>query len=186
MLLRDAQRDLRTVFLGGAAGALVAGALWLISAAAVPWHSERLAVMVLVFGGVLIFPGSLLVLRALGRSTRLEPGNPLGALAMQVAFTVPLAIPVILAATRHRPEWFYPAFMIIVGAPRSSSADGSREHCCSASRSWLGLPRGAKPWPDPRSAESPQREVELPEDGAALDLGRGLEGDRDRAPFLGR
>ena len=36
-------------------------------------------------------------------------------LAMQIAFTVPPAIPIALAAGLHRHSWFYPAMMIIVG-----------------------------------------------------------------------
>jgi hypothetical protein len=36
-------------------------------------------------------------------------------LAMQIAFTVPLSIPLVLAATLHRHSWFYPAFMIVIG-----------------------------------------------------------------------
>ena len=35
---------------------------------------------------------------------------------MQVAFTVPLAIPLVLAAVRCNVAWFYPGFMIVVGA----------------------------------------------------------------------
>jgi hypothetical protein len=116
MEIREAQRDMRNVFIGGFPGALVAGTLWLVSAALGTWHSERLGVLSLVFGGTMIFPAMLLVLRAMGRPTSLAPENPLGTLAMQVAFTVPLAIPVILAATAYRLGWFYPAFMIIVGA----------------------------------------------------------------------
>jgi hypothetical protein len=116
MEIRDAQRDMRRVFLGGFAGALVAGALWLESAALATWCSKQWGVMALILGGVFIFPATLLVLRLMGRKTALAPGNPLAALAMQVAFTVPIAIPVILAATAHRSGWFYPAFMVIVGA----------------------------------------------------------------------
>ena len=36
-------------------------------------------------------------------------------LAIQIAFTVPLSIPLVLAAALHRHAWFYPAFMIVVG-----------------------------------------------------------------------
>jgi hypothetical protein len=34
---------------------------------------------------------------------------------MQVAFIIPLNLPVILAATLYQTNWFYPAFMIVVG-----------------------------------------------------------------------
>ena len=37
-------------------------------------------------------------------------------LAMQVAFVIPVSIPVIGAAALYNVDWFYPAFMVIVGA----------------------------------------------------------------------
>jgi len=37
-------------------------------------------------------------------------------LAIQIAFTVPLVLPVAGAAAMYRPGWFYPACMVIVGA----------------------------------------------------------------------
>jgi hypothetical protein len=37
-------------------------------------------------------------------------------LAMQVAFVLPLSLPLVFAATAYRREWFYPAFMIVLGA----------------------------------------------------------------------
>jgi len=40
----------------------------------------------------------------------------MNALARQTAFIVPLCIPLIAAATLYRLDWFYPAFMIVVGA----------------------------------------------------------------------
>jgi len=46
----------------------------------------------------------------------LRAENPMRFLAMQVAFTVPLCIPLVLWATRHQAAWFYPGFMIVVGA----------------------------------------------------------------------
>jgi hypothetical protein len=36
-------------------------------------------------------------------------------LAIQVAFTLPLNLPLVGAATLYRHEWFYPAFMIALG-----------------------------------------------------------------------
>ncbi len=42
--------------------------------------------------------------------------NPLGRLGMQVAFTVPITLPVVGAAALHKLNWFYPAFMVVLGA----------------------------------------------------------------------
>lgn len=116
MLVRDAQREVRTVFLGGAIGGLVVAALWAISAAMGTWSTHRRAILVLVLGGPFIFPMTQLVMKLIGRRASLSHKNPLGGLAMQVAFTVPLSLPLIGAATLHNVNWFYPAFMIVVGA----------------------------------------------------------------------
>jgi hypothetical protein len=116
MQVTDAQREVREVYLGGSVGQLVSGALWLAAAAAGTWGSTRLAMAVLLLGGILIFPVTTGVLKGMGRRAALSPENPLGGLAMQVAFTVPLGLLVALAAAGHRREWFFPACMLIVGA----------------------------------------------------------------------
>jgi len=46
----------------------------------------------------------------------MTPGNPLNALGMQVAFVLPLSLPVVGAAALYRLDWFFPAFMIVLGA----------------------------------------------------------------------
>jgi hypothetical protein len=116
MLVRDAQREVRTVFSGGAFGGVVVAILWGISAALGTWSTHRRAILVLVLGGMFIFPMTMLVLRLIGRRASLSHENPLGGLAMQIAFTVPLSLPVVGAAALHNVNWFYPACMIVVGA----------------------------------------------------------------------
>jgi uncharacterized protein DUF7010 len=63
-----------------------------------------------------IFPLTQLVLRLSGRPYALSAGNPLGHLAMQVAFTVPLTLPVAGGAALYNLNWFYPACAVLVGA----------------------------------------------------------------------
>jgi hypothetical protein len=116
MIIRDAQRDIRSVFLGGFAGQLVSGLLWLTSAALGTWGSQRRAILALVVGGFFIFPLTQLVLRLMRRPAGLPAGHPFNALAMQVAFTLPLGLPLVGAAALYRADWFYPAFMILLGA----------------------------------------------------------------------
>jgi uncharacterized protein DUF7010 len=116
MIVEDAQREVRSIYLGGMVGQLVCGALWLVSSAIGTWMSPGRGIAVLCVGGALIFPATQLVLRAMGRPASLSPANPLRHLAMQIAFTIPLALPLVGAATLHRLNWFYPAMMIVVGA----------------------------------------------------------------------
>ncbi|MDP9146243.1 MAG: hypothetical protein M3N22_01175 [Acidobacteriota bacterium] len=115
MNISEAQRDVRTVFLGGFAGQSVSGVLWLVSAALATWYSHKAAIAVLVVGGVFIFPATQLVLRLMGRPFSLPKGHPMNALAMQIAFTIPFMLPLVGAITLLRHNWFYPAFMIVVG-----------------------------------------------------------------------
>jgi hypothetical protein len=116
MRLEDAQREMRDVYLGGSVGGFVSGGLWFASATLATWSTRNQAVWALIIGGMFIFPVTMMALRLLGRRATASRENPLNALAMQVAFTVPLAIPLILVATRARPEWFYAGFLIVVGA----------------------------------------------------------------------
>ncbi|MGH9644300.1 MAG: DUF7010 family protein [Terriglobales bacterium] len=116
MTISDAQRDVRTTFVGGFAGQLVSSCIWFASAALASWHSIKAGILMLVVGGFFIFPLTQLLVRAMRRPFSLPKGHPMNALAMQIAFTVPFSLPLIGAATIHRLDWFYPAFMIVLGA----------------------------------------------------------------------
>lgn len=116
MTIRDAQRDVRRTFLGGFAGSLASGLVWLVSAALATWGSPQLAITVLVVGGAAIFPLTQLSLRLMGRPAGLPRDHPMNALAMQVAFVLPLHLPLVGAAALYRLDWFFPAFMVALGA----------------------------------------------------------------------
>lgn len=116
MRIGDAQREMRTRYVGGFYGQLVSGLLWLLSAALAVWSGPRLAITVLVVGGMFIFPATELLLRAAGARGSLSADNSLRSLGMQVAFVLPLSMPLLLPVARYRLTWFYPALMVLVGA----------------------------------------------------------------------
>lgn len=116
MQIDQAQRDVRVVYVGGFIGQLVSGVLWLTAAAVGTFSSATAAVAILLLGGILIFPVTMLCLRLTGRPASLPAGHPMAGLATQIAFTVPLGLLVALAVTGYRLEWFFPAAMVIVGA----------------------------------------------------------------------
>jgi hypothetical protein len=116
MLVQDAQRENRTVFVGGFWGQLVSSTIWLASAALGTWATPRAAIITIVVGGFFIFPITLLLLRLSGGPTSLASGNPLWHLGMQIAFTLPLTMLLLIPVTAFRLNWFYPALMILVGA----------------------------------------------------------------------
>jgi len=115
MEIKSAQQDMRSTFLRGSIGQMISGLIWLASAILGTWVSEQYAIIVLVLVGIFIFPLTQLTLRLLGHSGGLPKRHPMNQLAMQVAFIVPLSLPVIGAASLYNINWFYPAFMLIVG-----------------------------------------------------------------------
>lgn len=115
MTISDAQRDVRTIFLGGFAGQLVSSCIWFASVGLATWYSIRAGIAGLVAGGFFIFPLTQLLLRAMGRPFSLPKGHPMNALAIEIAFIVPFSLPLIAAAALYRVNWFYPAFMIVLG-----------------------------------------------------------------------
>lgn len=112
----EAQREMRDVYLNAGPGEAVAGVVWLVSAACATWVSPRAGALSLVLGGMFIFPATQLCLLILGRRTSVSVNNPLRQLAPQIALIVPIVMPLAGAAMLYRPSWFYPAFMVIVGA----------------------------------------------------------------------
>jgi hypothetical protein len=115
MEIKAAQQDVQSTFLRGSVGQTVSGVIWLVSAFLGTWVSERSAILVLVLVGALIFPLTQLSLRLLGRPAGLPKGQPMNQLATQVAFIVPLSLPLIGAAALYNTNWFYPAFMLVLG-----------------------------------------------------------------------
>ena len=111
-----AQREMRSAFLGGFAGQAVSSALWFVAASLASWGSPRQTIFFLVVGGMFIFPLTRVALRLIGRPGQVDPENRLYGLGAQVAFVLPLSLPLVGAAALYRIDWFFPAFMIALGA----------------------------------------------------------------------
>jgi hypothetical protein len=116
MLVKDAQKEVRTVFVGGFWGQLVSSVIWLASAALGTWVSPRSAIIGAVACGFFIFPTTQLLLRLTGGRASVTSANPLGYLGMQIAFTLPLSMLLLVPVATFRLNLFYPALMVLVGA----------------------------------------------------------------------
>ncbi len=113
----DAARlQVRSRFLGGSVGQLVTGIIWLFSAALSTFVGHPHGILALVLGGMLIFPLTQLALKLTGTPGFLTRDNPLNPLPLQSVFAMVAMYPLIYAAALHNVNWFYPAFMIVVGA----------------------------------------------------------------------
>lgn len=116
MNLNECQREMRVTFLGGFAGQLISGCIWLAATIASEWYQPRAGMAVLFFGSMFIFPLTQATLRLMGSQAKVSDGNKLWGLGSQTAFTVPINFLLVGAATLYREDWFFPAAMIVVGA----------------------------------------------------------------------
>jgi hypothetical protein len=116
MHIADAQREVRAVYISGSVGQLVSALVWVASATLTTWFGYKSGIIAMLIGGFFIYPLTQLVLRAMGRPAALPATNPMRELALEVAIVGPLMLPLIAAAALHKVEWFYPAFMIAIGA----------------------------------------------------------------------
>ena len=61
MHIEDAQAEIRHAYVGGGLGAIVSGLVWMVAAIVQYSHTVATTFAVLFFGGMLIFPLSMLV-----------------------------------------------------------------------------------------------------------------------------
>ena len=92
MEIEDAQREVRSVYIGGFWGQLVSAVIWLVSAALGTWVTPRASILALVIAGFFIFPLTQMLLHLSRRPARVSKENPLHWLGMQVAFVLPFSM----------------------------------------------------------------------------------------------
>ena len=109
MDIKVCQREMRIAFLGGFAGQMVSGIIWLAAAAVSTWINPRFGMATLFFGSMLIFPLTQGSLRLMGNPVKVSGGNELWQLGSQIAFTVPINFLLVGAATLYRENWFFHA-----------------------------------------------------------------------------
>ncbi len=111
----DAQQDMREAYADGATGALASATAWLVAAVVTAFSGPEAGVVTLFFGGMLIFPASVLSSKAMGRSGQHSKDNPLGPLAIQGTIWMVLSIFIAVGISITRVEWFFPAMLLIIG-----------------------------------------------------------------------
>lgn len=113
--IQQAQADMRRGYFLGAPGVLVSGLVWLVAGLVAALHTERAAVLALLFGGGLIHPLSVLLNRLLGRSGKHSTGNVLGGLAAEGTFWLLAGCAIAYGVSVLRIEWFFPAMLLVIG-----------------------------------------------------------------------
>lgn len=112
--ITDAQKDMSDAYLNGVPGIVTSGTIWLIAGIVALLISPTAAISTLVFGGMAIFPISVLLCKLAGRSGKHQSDNPLAALANEGTVWMLLSIPIAIGAAFYRYEWFFPAMLLVI------------------------------------------------------------------------
>lgn len=115
LTIPEAQADMRRAYLSGAPGVLVSGLVWLVAGGVAVLHSERAAVLALLFGGAVIHPLSVVLTRILGRSGKHSAENALASLAAEGTFWLLAGCAIAYGMHVLRIEWFFPAMLLVIG-----------------------------------------------------------------------
>ncbi|HKT24789.1 MAG TPA: hypothetical protein VJR04_09295 [Terriglobales bacterium] len=116
MDIEDAQREVRTVYVGGFWGQLVSSVIWLASAVAGAWATPKASILTVVLGGFFIFPLTQMLLSLSGNKRSVGRENSLNSLGMEVAFVLPISMLLLVPVGLYRLNWFFPALLVLVGA----------------------------------------------------------------------
>ena len=116
MDIYDAQREVRSVYIGGFWGQLVSSVIWLVSAALGTWVTPKASVLAIVIGGFFIFPLTQMLLRLSGRRASVSRANPFNSLGRQVAFVLPFSMLLLVPVGLYNLNLFFPALMVLLGA----------------------------------------------------------------------
>jgi len=115
MKIEYAQQDMNSSYFGGGAGVLVSGLVWCVAGLVGLFYSNQSSMLTLFFGGMLIHPLAILLVKALKRSGSHDPKNPLGKLALESTIILFVGLFIAFCVAQLKNEWFYPIMLMIIG-----------------------------------------------------------------------
>ena len=108
--------EFRRCHWGAAVYLAVESLLWLLSATLGAAGQIPAAMLILLLGGMFVYPVSTGISRLL-KMPKPDPSNRLAILVTWIALTIPLGIPLVFMATSGSGQnLFFPAFAVLVGA----------------------------------------------------------------------
>jgi hypothetical protein len=111
-----AQAQLRDSYVRGGPGAIVSGVVWLAAAVATSRSTITTGFAVLFFGGILIFPISLLLVRSIWGRSPPSRGNPGERAVVETVFPMIGGLFAAWLMLPYRPDWVFPLSALAVGA----------------------------------------------------------------------
>jgi len=115
MKITDAQADMRQAYYGGATGALVSGTVWLVAGMIALFSTEWNSLLFFFFGGMMIFPLSMVLSKLLKRTGQHLKENPLAHTALESTVLLFIGLFIAFVVYRLQPLWFFPIMLLIIG-----------------------------------------------------------------------
>jgi hypothetical protein len=115
MKFEDAQKDMNFAYFGGGTGVLVSGLIWCIAGLVGLLYTNQYSMLTLFFGGMFIFPLSLLLAKMLKRPGNHDPRNPLSKLALESTILLFVGLFLAFIVAKLQVEWFYPIMLLTIG-----------------------------------------------------------------------
>jgi drug/metabolite transporter (DMT)-like permease len=113
--IKQAQLEMRNNYKCGATGILISAFMWLVSAFVANQYAPKQAIWILLIGGMLIHPFSIIVNKLLKVSGAHSKNNPLGGLVMEGTFFMLMCIPLAYMLSLQRTELFFQGMLMIIG-----------------------------------------------------------------------
>lgn len=111
----QAQSDMCKSYGNGSIGIIVSGFIWLLCAAIAYQNPPKQVVWILLIGGMLIHPLSILLNKVIGLNGKHEKGNPLRNLAMEGTLFMIMCLPLAFGLSLQNVEWFFQGMLLIIG-----------------------------------------------------------------------
>lgn len=115
MHIAEAQADVRRSFVDGGPGQLVSGLVWFVSAIAASKGGIRVGFAVLFFGGMLIFPLTLVTTRAVFHRARTQDANALIPIALESTAAMIAGLFGAYLLVGRSPDLVFPLSTLVVG-----------------------------------------------------------------------
>lgn len=112
----DHSSEMRLTYFGAVPHTLVTAVIWLLAGLTGDLHSPIMGILVLIVGGMFIFPAGELIRKLMRINSPIREENRLPQLFMLLAFSVPLSYPLIYLIVKQDINLFFPSFMIVIGA----------------------------------------------------------------------
>jgi len=115
MDINEAQKDMHLSYLGGGAGVLASGLIWLITGAVAFYYTKQTTILIFFLGGMLIHPLGIVISKLFNRSGQHKKDNPLAKLALESTLILFVGLFVAYSIFQIKTDWFFPIMLMMIG-----------------------------------------------------------------------